>query len=77
MFMMKCPKQCTTELKHNQVLRQKCIDCYTINSDRDWVKYWNDTLFDDLEKLESYLSFGYQLPTYDKPILWGSAYDYA
>lgn len=40
------------------------------------VKYWNDTLFNDQELLEKYLSFGYELPTYSKPIMWGSVFDY-
>eukprot|EP01084_Bolivina_argentea_P173420 300369_1 len=66
------------ELKHNTVLRQQFIDAYTKNSysGRDWVKYLNDTLYSNNETLATYLNKSYALPTYDKPIIWGSKMTY-
>eukprot|EP01084_Bolivina_argentea_P067132 122334_1 len=66
------------ELKYNTLLRQQFIDAYTKNSysGRDWVKYLNDTLYANNETLAKYLNNSYALPTYDKPIIWGSSMAY-
>eukprot|EP01084_Bolivina_argentea_P039399 72804_1 len=66
------PKQ----LKHNAILRQRFIDAYTINSDKDWVKELNDTLYANTNLLERYLSKNFTLPSYDLPIIWGSDMNY-
>eukprot|EP01084_Bolivina_argentea_P163325 284151_1 len=66
------------QLKNNITLRKQFIDAYTINSKsgRDWVKYWNDTLWNDTDLLTKYIELGYSLPSYDKPIIWGSSFEY-
>eukprot|EP01084_Bolivina_argentea_P006903 13038_1 len=61
------------QLKYNNTLRQIFIDAYTIHSDRDYInKWWNEWRY----KLNEY-PFEYGVPTYSKPIIFGSYENYA
>eukprot|EP01084_Bolivina_argentea_P039398 72802_1 len=61
------------QLKHNNILRQQFIDAYTINSNKDWVKELNDTLYSNPQLLSLYLNKSFPLPNYNTPIIWGSS----
>eukprot|EP01084_Bolivina_argentea_P064921 118343_1 len=65
-----------SELKNNNILRQQFIDAYTINSNKDWIKYWNNTLYNNSNLLSEYLSYGFDLPSYDIPTIFGSLFGY-
>eukprot|EP01083_Nonionella_stella_P048610 129831_1 len=64
------------ELKYNTAFRTQFMEAYTNNSNKDWVKWLNDTLYSDNETLSTYLKMNYSLPTYDRPIMWGSSMTY-